>query len=333
MHACAGAARAARPSPPPARRAPSSSRSAGALLVAVAAIMYSTAPGEEPRAAPRPAGPSLDQRLRAAVAPALAADAKLSKELSSLVPGANPDDARDRGPRRDPRDRVARTAVSELRATSAAERLLAPARDARSARSPSTSRSSVLALALQADDGQLDPLGPVSARLVSRLERIETAVPRASETVGGARRLKAWVSAELAAQAPPPSNPAAPRTADAATRTGRPRTDDDAAPGADGRADARPHGDADPLRRRARRAPAAHPPPPRSPAAAAGGARGSRPGRVGRVWASPEAAPARTRAAAGRRRRAGRARGRSRRWPARARRACARTSGSPPGRS
>ena len=82
------------------------------------------------------------------------------------------------------------------------------------------------ALALQADDGQLDRLGALSARLVSRLERIETAVPRASESVGGARRLKAWVTAELAAQAPPPSNPAAPRTAGAAARTGSPRTGD-----------------------------------------------------------------------------------------------------------
>jgi len=183
---------------------------AGALLVAVAAIMYSTAPGEEPRAAPRPAGPSLDERVRKTVAPALSANAKLSKELSSLVPGANPGDARDRASAAIPATNVARTALSELRATNAGERLLrARAQRALSAQSDYL-EIVVVALALQADDGQLDRLGSVSARLVSRLERIETAVPRASETVGGARRLKAWVSAELAAQAPPVSHPAAP---------------------------------------------------------------------------------------------------------------------------
>jgi hypothetical protein len=57
---------------------------------------------------------------------------------------------------------------------------------------------------LQVDGGQLERLGPLSARLVSRLELIDSAVPRASSTVGGARRLKAWVGAELAAAQPPP---------------------------------------------------------------------------------------------------------------------------------
>ena len=70
---------------------------AGALLLAIAAILYSTAPGEEPRAAPRPpAGPSLEQRLGEAVTPAVRAEGRVSRELSSLVPGASPDDALDR---------------------------------------------------------------------------------------------------------------------------------------------------------------------------------------------------------------------------------------------
>ena len=183
---------------------------AGALLVAVAAIMYSTAPGEEPRAAPRPTGPSLDERVRRTVAPALADNAKLSRALSSLAPGAKPGDARERASAAIPTTNVARTALSELRATDAGERLLrARAQRALSAQSDYLELV-VVALALRADDAQLDRLDPVSARLVSRLERIETAVPRASATVDGARRLKAWVKAELAAQAPPASQPAAP---------------------------------------------------------------------------------------------------------------------------
>ena len=94
---------------------------AGALLVAIAAILYSTAPGEEPRAAAqRPTGPSLDQRLRDALTPALRADARLSSELSLLVPGANPGDARDRARAAIPVTDAAGTAVRELRVTTAA---------------------------------------------------------------------------------------------------------------------------------------------------------------------------------------------------------------------
>jgi hypothetical protein len=184
---------------------------AGALLLAVAAIMYSTAPGEEPRAAQRPAGPSLDERVRDAVTPALRADARLSRELSSLVPGANPVDARDRALPAIRATEAARGAVRELRATTAAERLLR-GRAQRALRTQSEYLEVVqAALRLQADDRQLDGLGPLSARLVSRLERIETTIPRASETVGGARRLKQWVGAEvIAAKAPPATIPAVP---------------------------------------------------------------------------------------------------------------------------
>ena len=184
---------------------------AGALLLAVAAIMYSTAPGEEPRAAQRPAGPPLDERLRAAVAPALAADAKLSKELSSLTPGADPADARDRWLAAVPVTEEARSAVRDLGVTSASERLLR----ARAGRALATQSQYLdvvrAALRLRVKDRQLDSLGRLSAQLVSRLERIETAVPRASETVSGARRLKEWVGAELAAAAISPATvPAAP---------------------------------------------------------------------------------------------------------------------------
>jgi hypothetical protein len=72
---------------------------------------------------------------------------------------------------------------------------------------------------LRLDTGhwQLDRLGGLSGRLVSRLERIEPLVPRASESVGGARKLKAWATAELApppaAVAPVPRPPAAAPTA------------------------------------------------------------------------------------------------------------------------
>ena len=59
-------------------------------------------------------------------------------------------------------------------------------------------------LRLKAGEERLDGLGGVSARLVSRLERIESALPQASESVGGARRLKQWALAEIAATEPAP---------------------------------------------------------------------------------------------------------------------------------
>ncbi len=183
---------------------------AGALLVAIAAILYSTAPGKEPRAAPRPpAGPSLEQRVRAAVAPALAANAKLSRELSSLVArGRRPATRATAAARRSPRPTTPAPPWTGCARRTAAERLLrARAQRALSTQSdylepsrprcgcgPTTGSSTALA----------------SARLVSRLERIETAVPRASESVGGARR-SALARAELAAAQPPPA-PVADRT-------------------------------------------------------------------------------------------------------------------------
>ena len=188
---------------------------AAALLVARAVILYSTAPGDEPRAAQRPAGPPIDERLRDAITPALQTHARLSQELSSLVPGADPADARERWLAAVGATEEARIAVRALRATTASDRLLR----ARVRRALSTQSDYLevvrAALRLQTDEGQLDDLGPLSARLVSRLERIESAVPRASLTVGGARRLKEWVSAELAAVQPPAAFPAAPPVAPA----------------------------------------------------------------------------------------------------------------------
>jgi hypothetical protein len=197
---------------------------AGALLVAIAAILYTTAPGKEPRAAAqRPTGPSLDQRLREALTPALRAGARLSSELSSLVPGAEPGDARDRTRAAIPVTAAARTAVRDLRVATAAERLLRD-RAQRAVSAQSEYLEVVRAtLRLQADDRQLDALERLSARLVSRLERIETAIPRASETVAGARRLRRWASAELAATQPPsatlPAGPAAPQAQPAVPTT------------------------------------------------------------------------------------------------------------------
>ena len=183
---------------------------AATLLLAVASILYSTAPGDEPRASQRPpAGPSLETQLREAVTPALRADSRLSKDLSSLVPGASPDRALDRVAVALP---ATRTALSAVRGLPAADDRLLLDRATRALRTQTDYLEVVrAALRLQADAEELDAFGGLSARLVSRLERIETAVPRASESVGGARRLKQWVLAELATpQAPAAALPAAP---------------------------------------------------------------------------------------------------------------------------
>ena len=79
------------------------------------------------------------------------------------------------------------------------------------------------ALKLRASEAQLAGLGGVSARLVSRLERLEATVPRASASVGGARKLKRWVLAELApAPVLPPA--VAPHEVPAAVPTPAPAT-------------------------------------------------------------------------------------------------------------
>ena len=306
---------------------------AGALLVAVAAIMYSTAPGEEPRAAPRPAGPSLDERVRTAVAPALADDAKLSRELSSLVPGASPGDARDRASAAIPATNVARTAVERA------------ARDRRRRAPPARPRATRAERAVRLPRDRRGRVGAAGRRRAARSPRsglgAARVAARADRDGGSARvRDRRWRSPpqglgerRARRQAPPPPNPAAP------------------APQAQPLQPPSPHRRRRPRRRRPSRRPTPRrrrrrPPPsrravsagrPSAAAALASGASSRRwwfPFRPSRPAASsPAAASARTRAAAGRRRRAGRARDRSRRWPAPARRACARTAGSPPGRS
>ena len=85
-------------------------------------------------------------------------------------------------------------------------------------------------LKLQTGDGQLDRLGGASARLVDRLEQVDAAVPRASQSVGGARKLKAWAIAELAVPTAPVTTvaptftpaPPAPMTTPAPTVTPTP---------------------------------------------------------------------------------------------------------------
>ena len=132
-----------------------------------------------------PAGPSLEERVRQVVAPALRTNARLSRELEALVPGSDPEDALER-------------ADAALAATTAArEQRVAPARPALRAQAAYL-RVVRSALKLRASEAQLAGLGGVSARLVSRLERLEATVPRASASVGGARKLKRWVLAELA---------------------------------------------------------------------------------------------------------------------------------------
>ena len=130
-------------------------------------------------------GPSLEERVREVVAPALRANARLSRELKALDPGSDPEDALER-------------ADAALAATTAArEQRVAPARPALRAQAAYL-RVVRSALKLRASEAQLAGLGGVSARLVSRLERLEATVPRASASVGGARKLKQWVLAELA---------------------------------------------------------------------------------------------------------------------------------------
>ena len=195
---------------------------AGALILAMAAILYSTTPGEEPRAAPRPpAGPSLEQRVREAVTPAVRAEGRVSRELSSLVPGASPNDALDRvGAALAATDR-ARAAVNGLGVGSADDRLL----QARAGRALSTQTEYLgtvrATLRLRVDDDRLDAL---AARLVARLELIETAVPGASESVGGVQPLQRWLAAEIAAAQPSAVAPAATPAAVTPAPTATPAT-------------------------------------------------------------------------------------------------------------
>ena len=131
---------------------------------------------------------------------------RVTAELTELVPGSDPG-----------------TALVQADAALTATRTALANAGVPAARSALRAQVSYLravgdTLRLDTDLAQLERLGGLSGRLVSRLERVEPLVPRASASVGGARKLKAWATAELA---PPPAAvapvPAAPAAAPAAT--------------------------------------------------------------------------------------------------------------------
>ena len=180
-----------------------------ATLVLAGAAGLSLLSGEEPppaAAAPSPRGPSLAERVRHELDPALRANRRVTAELTALVPGSDPGAALERT---DAALRVTRTALANAGVPAARSALRAQV---------SYLRAVGDTLRLDTDHAQLDRLGGLSGRLVSRLERVEPLVPRAAASVGGARKLKAWATAELA---PPPAAaaplPAAPVAAPAAT--------------------------------------------------------------------------------------------------------------------
>jgi hypothetical protein len=198
------------PSPRPRRpRALSLLAVMAATLVLAGAAGLSLLSGEEPppaAAAPSPRGPSLAERVRHELDPALRANRRVTAELTALVPGSDPGAALERT---DAALRVTRTALANAGVPAARSALRAQV---------SYLRAVGDTLRLDTDHAQLDRLGGLSGRLVARLERVEPLVPRASASVGGARKLKAWATAELA---PPPAPaapvPAAPVAAPAAT--------------------------------------------------------------------------------------------------------------------
>jgi hypothetical protein len=179
-----------------------------ATLVLAGSAGLSLLSGHEPppaAAAPAPKGPSLAERVRHDLVPALRANRRVTAELTELVPGSDPGAALERADAALP---ATRTALANADVPAARSALRAQVSYLRVVRDT---------LRLETDLGQLDRLGGLSGRLVSRLERIEPLLPRASESVGGARKLKAWATAELApppaAVAPVPVLPAAAPTA------------------------------------------------------------------------------------------------------------------------
>jgi len=184
------------PSPRPrrSRRRPLLAGVAATLVLAAGAAGFTAASGDDPPVAAKPAGPSLAERVRGVITPALQANGRVTAELRALAPGADPDDALDRADAALP---VTRKALAR-----------ADVPDARTALRAQASYLNVVRDTLRLDPGQVDRLGGASARLVTRLERIEPLVPGAADSVGGARKLKAWATAELA-PAPSPVAPVA----------------------------------------------------------------------------------------------------------------------------
>ena len=199
------------PSPRPRRpRALSLLAVMAATLVLAGAAGLSLLSGKEPppaAAAPAPKGPSLAERVRHELDPAQRANRRVTAELTAIVPGSDPGAALERA---DAALTVTRTALANAGVPAARSALRAQV---------SYLRAVGDTLRLDTDHAQLDRLGGLSGRLVARLERVEPLVPRASASVGGARKLKAWATAELA---PPPAPaapvPAAPVAAPAATQ-------------------------------------------------------------------------------------------------------------------
>jgi serine/threonine protein kinase len=203
------------PSPAPLPAAPDSSprprRSRGlsllatlvATLVLAGAAGLSLFSGDE---APARKGSSLAERVRHDLGPAMRANRQLTAELTGLVPGSDPGAALERA---DAALTATRTALANAEVPAARSALRAQV---------SYLRAVGDTLRLDTDIGQLDRLGRFSGRLVSRLERVDPFVPRASASVGGARKLKAWAAAELA---PPPATVAPVPAASAAPAYGR----------------------------------------------------------------------------------------------------------------
>jgi hypothetical protein len=182
---------------------------AASLVLAAGAAGLSLSPGDEPRAdaAPKPQGPSVAERVREAVTPALRANRRVTAELRDLAPGSDPGDALERAAAALP---VTREALER-----------ADVADARAALRAQVGYLDAVRGTLRLDPGEAEKLSGASARLVARLERIEPLVPDAADSVGGAKKLKAWAIAELAPEptlvepAPTPAAPAAPTTAPA----------------------------------------------------------------------------------------------------------------------
>ena len=184
------------PSPAPLPAAPDSSprprRSRGLSLLAtlVATLVLAGAAGLSlfsEDEAPARKGSSHAERVRQELGPALRAGRQVTAGLTQLVPGSDPGAALLQA---DAALAATRTALANAGVPAARSALRAQVRYLRGVRDT---------LRLDTDHARLERIGGLSARLVSRLERIDRLVPRASASVGGARKLKAWAAARTLA--------------------------------------------------------------------------------------------------------------------------------------